>query len=105
MKAGKKISCLLSGALFLIVPILCAEDMEEPLINCKMCRITVPLEVVNGDVVCAASFMYGAYVENPKTPDDFLNSDDLMAKLNKLPEQDRQLVSGLRDFRARKQAG
>ncbi len=61
----------------------------EPVVDCKVSRITVPLAEKNGKVTCAASFMYGAYVENFKDPDDFLNSDDLMKKFNNLSEEER----------------
>jgi len=62
---------------------------DKPVVDCKVSRITVPLTEYNGKVTCAASFVYGAYVDEPNNPDDFLNSDDLMDKFNELPEEER----------------
>lgn len=84
--AGRKILWSLGVVLFAAVT---ASEANEPIVNCKMSRITVPFEVMNGDVVCAASFVYGAYVENPTDQDDFLDSDDLMDKFDALPEEQR----------------
>lgn len=62
---------------------------DKSIVDCKVSRITIPLAEYNGSVTCAASFMYGEYVENPNDQDDLLNSDDLMEKFNKLPEEER----------------
>lgn len=84
--AGRKILWSLGLVLFAAVT---ASGANEPIVDCKMSRITVPLEVMNGDVICAASFVYGAYVENPTEQDDFPDSDALMDKFDALSEEKR----------------
>lgn len=78
-------------SLWLTVIIITATSYgaDKPVVDCKMSRITLPAAEYNGQVVCAASFVYGAYVENPTDQDDFLNSDELMEKFIKLPEEKR----------------
>mgnify|MGYP000312399606 CR=1 FL=1 len=82
---NRKFLWLISIILFVTVA---AFGADKPIVDCKVSRITVPLAEYNGNVTCAASFMYGAYVENPTDQDDFLNSDDLMDKFNELPEEE-----------------
>jgi hypothetical protein len=63
--------------------------MNGNIVGCKISRITVPLDTVAGDTVCAASFVYGVYVDNPADQDAFLNSHELESKFGKLPEEER----------------
>ncbi|MFC1738780.1 hypothetical protein ACFL1G_07015 [Planctomycetota bacterium] len=83
---SRKIIYSLSIILFAVVT---TWGEDAPIVECKVSRITVPLAEHNGKVVCAASFVYGAYVQNPTDQDDFLDSDDLMEKFEKLSEEDR----------------
>jgi len=55
--------------------------MTTPTVDCEMRRITLPLTTYQGKVTCAASFMYGRYTVNPKTPKDLLHSKHLKAQL------------------------
>lgn len=57
--------------------------------GCEMSRITIPLTEYNGQVTCAASFMYGEYAQNPRSIDDMLKSSHLIARLNQLSEESR----------------
>lgn len=72
--------------LFVTVTALGATD---PIVDCRLSRITVPVAEKDGKVVCAASFMYGEYVKNPQIQADLLNSRDLIDKFDQLPEESR----------------
>lgn len=61
----------------------------SPIVDCQVSRITVPIAKNNGEVVCAASFMFGEYVQNPSTQADLLNSKDLIEEFNQLSEESR----------------
>ncbi len=71
------------------MPLLAASVEESPVVDCKVSRITVPFEKNGSEVVLAASFVYGAYVKNPKDQDDFLNSTTLIKAFERLNEEDR----------------
>ena len=83
---NRRLLLLISIILFIAVT---AFGADKAIVDCKISRITVPLAEYNGKVTFAASFVYGAYVENPNNPDDFINSADLMDKVNELPEEER----------------
>lgn len=71
------------------MPLLAADAEEAAVVDCKMTRITVPLEKNGSEVVLAASFVYGSYVKNPNNQDDFLNSTTLLKAFERLNEEDR----------------
>jgi hypothetical protein len=68
---------------------LIADDHAFSTVQPEMKRITVAFEKRGPDVILAASFVYGEYVNRPTDQDGFLDSDDLLEKFNQLPETDR----------------
>jgi len=62
---------------------------EPDIPDCNMSRIIVPLAHYNGKVTCAASFVYGQYVNEPEDRSDILTATKLSEKLNELQSSSR----------------
>lgn len=78
--------CLLFALSFFVTSI----SYGDSIVECEMSRIVVPLSEKDGEITCAASFMYGMYAKNPSSINEMLKSNHLADKFTQMSEKSRR---------------